>query len=265
MKNHHAQGKAAQGKALFKERFQEIERAVAAVARQKRLTRDQEQELYSLVMLKIVRDDYVALRKFEGRSSWGTYLVIITQRALLDERVSRWGRWRPSARARRLGPVATQLEQHINRDGWSPSEAIRHLQARGTQESIDELEHLAERIPQRPPRRWVPSSPHLDALTDGESADHRLEIAERRRAADKLQGALASALAELPPDERRLLDLRYGRGWTVQRIASSLHLEARPLYRRFKDILRRLRRRLEGAGINWSRIVPTLGVVEFDS
>ncbi len=250
------------GEELFSQRHEQIESTVRAVAAHRRLSADDGQELYGLVMLKVVQDDFAVLRRFQGKSSWGTYLRVIVQRVLLDHRVKEWGRWRPCARARRMGSKAVLFDRLINRDGMEPAEAVRALSNGGAEHA--ELERLAERIPRRPRRRLVSGDRHLQGVVDRETADRRLEAAERRRAVACLNEALASAFRGLPDSERRLLGMRFGRGWTVRRIAASQDLEARPLYRRFERILRELRRRLERAGLRWKDVAVALDGPEVD-
>ncbi len=246
------------GEKLFSQHHGQIESTVRAVAAHHRLSADERQELHGLVMLKMVQDDFSVLRRFQGKSTWGTYLRVIIQRVLLDQRIKKWGRWRPCARARQLGTKAVLLDRLINRDGLEPQEAIRRLSTGGVGESADELGRLAERIPRRPQRRFVSCDTHLETVAGRERADRRLEAAERRRTAASLKAALASAFQDLPESDRRLLSMRFGRGWTVRRIAASQALEARPLYRRFERILRRLRRRLERLGLRWQDVTTAL-------
>ncbi len=245
------------GEKLFSQRFRQLEKIVRAVAAHRRLSGDESGELYSLVMLKIVQDDFAALRGFRGSSRWGTYLRVIVQRVLLDHRVKEWGRWRPCAWARRMGPKAVLLDRLINRDGLEPAEAARALSS-GRVAEVAELERLAERIPKRPRRRLVSGDRHLHGVVDREKADRRLEGAEHRRTTFRLKEALASAIRDLPESERELLRLRFGRGWTVRRIATNQALETRPLYRRFERILHRLRQRLEQLGLRWHDIALAL-------
>ncbi len=256
--------KRQHGEELFSQHFRQIEGIVRGVAAQHRLSADDRQELHSLVMLKVARDDFAILRRFQGKSRWSTYLTVITQRLLLDRRVKEWGRWRPCALARRLGPMAVELDRRINRDGLEAAEAVRELSSRGLLETTAELERLAELIPRRPRRRFLHGDKHLKILVDREQADRRVVAAERRRAAGDLKSALAGALRDLPSHERDLLGLRFGRGWTVRRIAASRNLEERPLYRRFEHILRRLRRRLEGVGLCWKHVAVALDGPEVD-
>ena len=238
------------GEELFSQRLGQIESLVRVVASKHRLECDERCELYSLVMLKIVKDGFAILRRFQGRASWQRYLRVVIQRVLLDHRFKEWGKWRPSVVARRLGATAIQLDHRINRDGLTPSEAIQDLLTRGVVETSAELESLAARIPYRPRRHFVPNDRHLESLPAREEADGGVEAAERLRITAILSSTLALVLRELSEDDRGLLCLRFGHGWTVRRIAASQNMEESFLYRRFDRILRRLRGRLESFGLS---------------
>ena len=45
--------------------------------------------------------------------------MAVIQRLFLDARIAKWGKWRPSVSARRLGGVAVLLERLLTRDGLS--------------------------------------------------------------------------------------------------------------------------------------------------
>src|SRR6202008_4136539 len=100
------------------------------IARRHQLSADEADELGSSVRLKLVENDYEVLRKFEGRSQLRTYLTTVVKRHFLDDRNARWGKWRPSAQARRLGPVAVLLDQFLTRDRLPFEEAVQAIEAR---------------------------------------------------------------------------------------------------------------------------------------
>jgi len=252
------------GEELFSEHFHRIERIIRTVAARNRLSPDEGHELYSLVMMKLIEDEYAILRDFQGKSRLGTYLMVIIQRVLLDVRTKEWGRWRPCARARRLGATAVRLDRRINRDGQEPMAAIQQLVALGVDETVTELEKLTDRIPRRIRRRLVAGDAQLESLADPAAADHRAVSAERRGITARLQTALVAALQDLPEQERNLLRLRFADGWTVRRIAAKKNLAERPLYRHFERILRQLRHRLERIGLGWSEISAALEGRETD-
>ena len=252
------------GRELFDAFFQTIETAIATEARRKRLSLEERQELYSRVMLKVVENDYAVLRGLRSPERRSAFLRVVVERALLDQRVKDWGRWRPCALARKLGPEAIELDRRINRDRMPLDDAIRELSARQGVPGRDQLETLAAQLPRRNGRRFVNDEQRLSDLEAGTAASERAEAAEARRTWRRLRRALAGAFRDLDGTDRRLLQLRFGRGWTVQRIAGSQDLPARPMYRRFERSLRRLRRSLDRSGIRWEEVAETLEHPEVD-
>ena len=142
--------------------------------------------------------------------------------------------------------------------------AIRDLLTRGVKESAAELEQMAEQIPRSLQRRFEPCDRHFEVLASKEDAEGRIKTAEQQRIGTCVRTALCRALRKLSRQERQLIGLRFGRGWTVRRIAAKLNLEERPLYRRFKRILRELRDHLEEVGLSWSEIATTFDGRDFD-
>jgi len=216
------------------------------------------------VKLKILADNYAVLRKYQGRSPLPNYLAMVVHRALQDYVNSRWGKWRTSAEARRLGPLACQLETLLVRDHLSLDETCKVLRTnRGVRESEDELRELAARLPAHLPRR-VDRRGEMEAAAGGlsrrsgqhsqgepaaaESADERLWNHERARRRKLARQALASALQALPSEDC-LIAKMLGEFQVVE-IARTLGLAQKPLYRRTEKILKTLRRKLEGAGIS---------------
>lgn len=246
------------GEELFFLHLEEIESIVRSVARQRRSSPDEAQELRSVVMMRLIENDYAVLRQFRGTSSWRTYLTVIIQRLLLDLRNQEWGRWRPSATARRLGSVAVELEGRIERDGMDSSLAIRQLLAEGVMGTALDLERLVAQLPNRRRHRVEPIETCLEALGGQRWDDDSGFVLERREVMAELDVAFGSALGDLSQQERVLLGLRFGRGWTVRRIAVRQQEKERTLYRRFQGILRRLHLSLKAAGFGWQDIASSL-------
>ena len=104
-----------------------IEQAIRAVCRRQRLLPEDAEDFAGVVRLHLIDKDFAVLRRFEGRSSLGTYLLAVITHLGQDWRNARWGKWRPSAEARRHGPVGLQLERLIRRDGFTLDEACETL------------------------------------------------------------------------------------------------------------------------------------------
>ena len=156
---------------------------------------------------RLIENDYEVFAKYQGRSTIKTYLTSVIQRIYLDFQVQRFGKWRPSAEARRLGTMALRLEQLPYRDGLSFDEACGVLRSDpSVRETRDELDALRLRLPLRPSRRiegrdLEPARP--------EGAATKVERSERQALADRMFSAIRCSLARLPARDRVFLRLHF--------------------------------------------------------
>jgi RNA polymerase sigma factor for flagellar operon FliA len=237
--------------AMFVANLDVVESVIRYVCQRQRLSGSEAEEFDSEVKLRLVDHDYEVLRKFQHRSSLRTYLTIVIQRLYLDYRNHLWGKWRPSAEAQRLGPIAVRLETLMTRDGFSFDQACEHLR---TNEHIavseSHLSAIVMRLPARS-RRAMVGEEALEAVADTTSrVDDRLVSSEQRTDVRRISNALTVAIRSLSDQDRVILRLRFQDGIAVANIARALHLDQKPLYRRFDTLLRRLRAALEAAGID---------------
>ena len=227
-----------------------IEDAIAAVCRRRRLAADEADDFASDARLHFIKDDYAVLRSFEGRSSIRTFLIAVIAHLFLDWRNARWGKWRPSAEAKRLGPLAVKLETLIVRDRVPFDEAHETLRTNlGVAATRAELEAMAARFPQRSKRSFL-----SDEMLESRPADHGdpSEGVARKAAeatAARARAALAESIMELETQDRLILEMRFTDGHRVQEIARLLGLEPKPLYRRLERLLADLRKGLEKRGV----------------
>jgi len=253
---------ASEAERFFLSQLTTIERIVGFVCRRNRLPDAEAEDFRSLVQLKLIENDYEVLRRFRGQSTLRTYLTVVIQRRFLDYRASEWGKWRPSAEARRLGPIAVDLERLTTRDGLSREEAIESLVTRSPpQASRAELLDAYRRLPDRAPRRRVgeENAQEIPAPVDVEGDVFRRQISP---SAERARQALRAAVAELPAQDRIIVKLRFEEGCPISDIAAALRLPQKPLYRRMEGILGSLRRRLEAGGLNSSDVGDFLGMLD---
>jgi RNA polymerase sigma factor (sigma-70 family) len=237
--------------AMFVSNLEVVESVTRYVCQRHRLPAVEAQDFGSDVKAKLIESDYEVFRKFQQRSSLRAYLTIVIQRFYLDYRKHFWGKWRPSAEARRLGDVAIRLETLIVRDGFSFDQACEHLRTNeGVAATHSELVTIFVRLPLRT-RRATVDAEGLEEMADPTSQieDHVL-FKERQAAARRILDALTNALRALGDQDRLILRLRFQDGLTIANIARALHLEQKPLYRRFEALLHQLRRALEAGGID---------------
>lgn len=242
-----------------------IERTIASVCRRQQLFGADAEDFAGIVRLHLIEDNYAVLRQFEGRSSLVSYLTVVITRQFQDWRNSRWGKWRPSVEARRLGETAVRLETLTVRDGMSLDEAHEVLRTHyHVRDSRAALEVMAQRFPVRHKRLFVDDSAMEMMAAPAADAEALARAAESAAVAQEASAALADALRTLPPQDRLILKMRFRDNQQVAEIAKSLQVEAKPLYRRFEKLLQSLRASLEEAGLTAERIATALADHGFD-
>ena len=246
---------------LLLEHLDTIEQVVAFIARRHRLSPDEAEELGGEVRVKLLENDCEVLRAFEHRSSLRTFLTTVVERLFLDDRIAKWGKWRPSSKARRLGTTAVALEKMLTRDGLGLDEAIETLRTNHlVPESESDLRALESMLPVRDPRRVI-SDVIPEDLPGQSAADvERLALmSDRASTFDRAHTALRAALAALPHQDRLLVQLHYEAGMKIADIARFLRVEQKPLYRRLERLLADLRGDLAAKGVGADDVRECLG------
>ncbi|HEU0076412.1 MAG TPA: sigma-70 family RNA polymerase sigma factor [Longimicrobiaceae bacterium] len=245
-----------EAEALFLANMEWVERSVASLCRRYGLGGDEADDVASWTKLRLIENDYAAIRKFRGESSIRTYLVVVVSTLFRDYRVGNWGRWRPSAAALRAGRTAVRLETLVYRDGCSLEHAARVLRTAGETDLSDRglaalLAGLPVRTPLRPPTTGVEA---IESVAAPASAEERVVAGEAARERSGVYGALLRVLDGLPAEDRLILRMQYWQGSSVADVARALHLPQKPLYRRLERILALLREQLEKEGIRPERL-----------
>jgi RNA polymerase sigma factor for flagellar operon FliA len=251
--------------ALYLSSLALIDETVRFVCRRQRCPEAEAEDFRSHVHVKLLEDDYAVLRKFSGRSSLRTYLSVVVGRLLLDYRRRSWGTWRPSAQARRAGPLAVRLDVLLYRDGLLLEEAIENLRTNeGVTASAEDLRALAARLPRRTPRRHEGEDALADLGVPAAVVERPALAQERARRAHGMRLALSRAMADIDERERLILRLRFREDLRIGNIASLLGLEVKPLYRQLGRLLSDLREALERAGFSSADFYDVVGDAAFD-
>ena len=249
---------------LFLTHLPHIERVAAHACRRHGFSREDTQEFVSAVKVKIIEDDHALFRKFQGKSKLETYLTVAVNNFFKDHLNHLWGKWRPCEEAKRLGPLAIQLDRLLHRDGFTLAESCEILLTNHHVEATrQELENLASKLPHRNPPRRMESEEALENrpaedLPPDEQVQAR-EAADRRKVVLKL---LKDALKRLPAEDA--LFARMSCELKISQIARQLRLEQKPLYRRRETILKTLRQDLESHGVRADEIGGLLSIPEDD-
>ena len=246
---------------MYLQHLDSIERIAAFVARRAHLNPDDSADFVQIVCVKLLENDYAIIRKFESRSSFSTYLTTVILRLFHQWRVEMWGKWRPSAEARRLGEKAITLERLITRDAYTFAEAVKTLTTRsGGVYTVAELETLYIRLPVRNARPVLVAEESTPEVAAADStADDRVEAQERERLARQCAKALDAALAKFADEDRLILQLRFWDSRKVPEIAQITGIDQKKIYKRLEKLLRELRAALESAGVIRADVYRLLG------
>lgn len=250
---------------IFLENLTHIEKVIAQSCRNSKFSPQEREDFGGQVKLKLIEDDYAVIRKFRGDNgaTLQTYLVLVIKRALLDYKDHIWGKYRASAEAKQLGPVAVRLEMLTVRDRYTFEVACEILRTNeGVEMSVAELGELWAKLPHRAPKQEVGEGsllfePAKELPPDQELLKKEQEIGRRR-----VYMGLKRALDTLPNKDHLLVKLWVK--FSIADIARIRKVDQKPLYRRMRKIFMDLRKALERQGVRRENIKALLDPLEDD-
>jgi len=236
-----------------------IDQIVRTTGRRRHLSATEREDFASFVNLRLIDDNYAILRKFQNRSSLWTYLAAVIERLSLDFCAEKWGRWRPSAMAERLGPVAVVLERLVTRDSHTIEEAMEIVRTHhDVTLTYSELRAMWEQLPVRV--RTTEVGEEAAATVRGEeTSEYTIEDAERRKSIDRLQRVLHKAFDEIPAQDRVLIALRFDQGLSMVEIAKLLNSSVPTLHRKLDKGIKHLRLALTQSGFDPREVANLIG------
>lgn len=203
-----------------------IERVVLDLACKNYLASAEREEFRASVYAALERNDYELLQAFEGRSTWETYLQTVITREFFLFQARLWGEWRPTMAALRIGAAAMLLEELVVRDRFALNDAIEWMR---TRHRVDLSRH-----------RLMQMAAQLGIGAAGASSRTAAATADTVRDPG-LDAALRTALLQLSPEDRLIVELRFRDRHPLTRVAAVMKIEVRPLQRRIEEALQRLR------------------------
>ena len=232
----------------YSEHSETIEAVLGHVRRRHLLTPDAAEEFSSWARLRLLEDDCAVLRKFREQSTIRTYLTTVLLHLFLDWRNAQWGRWRPSAQARRVGPLAIELERFVLRDQRDYGEAVETLVATRLAASRVECDEVWAKLKRQPTRKMT-SVEVLVEVPARDEAHARVDFNDVQARVERISQALRAALRRLADQEQVILRLSYVNEFTAKQIGAALGLESKPLYRRIEQIQGKLGQLLRASGL----------------
>jgi RNA polymerase sigma factor (sigma-70 family) len=236
---------------LFLQNIGTIERVATYICRRNGMSGDDGAEFSQEVKFRLIENDYAILRKFNGDSRLSTYLHTVIERLLQQSRVREWGKWRPSAEAKRLGDKAITLERLITRDGLSFDEAAQILTTPAQSPFRRcELESIYANLPLRNPRPvLVPDDNAPEVAAPQSDPEELVQAGERERIARRAMDTINRLSTSLPAEEQLILRMRFCENQKVSDIARRLHLDQKKLYKRLDKLFNQVRAALQSADI----------------
>lgn len=236
-----------------------VDQIVRTTGRRRHLSASEQDDFAGFVRIRLIDDNYAVLRKFQNRSSLRTYLAAVVERLSLDFCVDRWGRWRPSAVAERLGAVAVLLERLVTRDGHTLEESIEIVRTNhGAPASDGELRDIWHQLPVRI-RATEVSEEAAAAVSANDTSEATIEDAERQKEIERLDRTLRSAFASVPDQDRVLIALRFDHGLSIVEIAKLTGSSVPTLHRRLDRTVKQLRRAISQSGFEPGDVTSLIG------
>jgi RNA polymerase sigma factor (sigma-70 family) len=248
-----------EARALLEANLALITRAVSFACRRYRFDPGDAEEFGAIVNLKLVDDDYAVLRSYEGRAGLATFLSVVIQRWALDFRIHEWGRWHPSAEAKRVGTVAVELEQILHRDGRTVEEALPFLRSKHSGVTLDSLKAIAAKLPRRAAKRHDVPVEEAEPVTGPYDLEDQARTDDRRRTAERVATLLRDAIEGRAEDLRLILQLRFVNGMTVAQIARALQREQKLLYRMLDRCMHEIQDEIVAAGVRREDVLDLIG------
>ena len=250
---------AQEARELLESNLALVRRAVAFACRRYHFTPDDAEEFESVVYTRLCDDDFGVLCSYQGRSGLSTYLSIVIQRWALDYRIHEWGKWHPSAEAKRMGAMAVELEQLLHRDGRAIEDVLPLLAAKHPGLTLDALKKIAASLPHRPPKRHIVPEDEAELVTAPDVIEDHAREQERRHTAELVRTIVAATIADYPEDMRLILQLHFEEGMTFAKIARALQRDQKALYRLIGHCKDDLRKALGAAGLNPDDVLDLIG------
>jgi RNA polymerase sigma factor (sigma-70 family) len=236
-----------------------VDQIVRTTGRRRHLSAAEREDFASFVNLRLIDDDYAILRKFQNRSTLWTYLAAVIERLSLDFCAEKWGRWRPSAMAERLGPVAVTLERLVTRDSHTIEEAIEIVR---TNHDVDltyaELRGIWDQLPARI-RTTEVGEEAAAAVSSSDTSEAAVEDSDRRKSIERLQRALQAAFEQIAAQDRVVIALRFDHEMSMVDIARLTGSSVPTLHRRLEKSVKQLRLALTRDGFDPREIAGLIG------
>jgi len=234
---------------LWREHEAEIEAAVRAVSAHFRFDEDVRDDFSGVVREKFFDTTRSPLLRIRDKASWESYLRVVVTNMARDYADKIWGKWRPSATAKRFGEWGVRLETLVSRDRLSLDEAVaRVLSEADGALTRREAHRIYAALPAGLRSRPKPATQELARQESEDTADGPLWAGELAREKAVALERVMDLLAGMDPNDALMVRLRYEDGFTLARIGEEVGLSLQRVHERIGRALGELRDTLEQEG-----------------
>lgn len=249
---------------ILEENLSLIENIVRSRCRSHGIFGSDADDFVSMVRLELMEDDYKKIRDFKGRSTFKTYLHTVVSRIFLDMKRGEAGRWRPSAKAKRLGEIAVSLEQLIYRDGNTFEDACRILEGSHGPVASERLHEVYLNLPDRGAKKaMVLRDDELKAVSSADPPpDETMEQGRLNDIKRKIEGIVGEVRGSLSGEDSLILRMVFEDGFSISEAARAVGAPRRYVERKVDFMLTGLRERILESGIDIDDAVDAIKIGE---
>jgi RNA polymerase sigma factor (sigma-70 family) len=239
--------------------YRKVDAIIRAVCFRNRLKPDETDDFASEVKLRLVEDDYRALRVFSGKSSVETYLTTVVANTVRDLIRERDGRWRPSEEAKRLGEIAERIEELIYRFRYPFHEAYQILTTNfGFTVSEKAARDIYFKLKVREGRPVAVS--YEEELHDERGTpEAEMVAAEQNILEGRISAIIDEMRGQLSATDRLMLRMAFEDNLKLTVVAEQLRLTRSEVDRRIREILTDFKRGILQRGINYNDVRELIG------
>ena len=244
---------------FLRENAGKIGRIVQSVCRRHKVFGDDAVDYSSEIMLKLMEDDCRALRVFKEESTIDTYLTTVINNRFRDLLRESTGRWRPSKRAKELGPAAVKLEELLYQHHYPFHEALEIMRTdQAMTLSEAEAKGILQELREREARP-VTVEYDMQIADTRETPEQQYLRMERLAVETSLTEIVDDLRKRLPPEERLMLRMIYEDNLKVSVVARQLNMTRYEVERRLETIISSFRKELLQRGVNYGDVKEIMG------
>ena len=227
-------------------------------ARASTSSEDDAADCYLHICERLARDGFRRLLKFkpQGKAAFTTWLRVVARNICLDWYRSQYGRVRPFKSLQCLSPLEIEIYNQRFVRGVSQEETLQRLEYQFPGVSLADLSTIEEQLQtsMTSRQRWIlgtrirPEFSSPVAVAGEEDDSDAVDVPdpgpsqEQRYVEQERQSRLETSVAELPTQERLLVQLRFEQDLSLEEIARVCGFnDAQQVHRRLAAILKKLR------------------------